>query len=89
MHHTKEIHRQPNCFHLAPFSECFLFSAALVATPDDMPTFTSKDEFKGEFIGDVTLMSNAAEALPSQLDSKMSAVLVFDLSSPQPHPTSR
>ena len=74
-----------NSLHLASFSEWFLFSAALAATPGVMPTSTTKDEFSR----DVTLMSNAAKALPSPLETKMSAGLVFSLSSPQPQPPSR
>ena len=63
---------------------------ALAATSGDMPASTTKDGCRGGGGGGgVTHMSYASEALPSQLETKMSAGLVYDLSSPQPHPTLR
>ena len=60
------------------FSECFLNSAALAATPEYMPASIITLELSG----DVTMTSKAAEMLLSQLMTRMSAGRVLE--SPDP-----
>ena len=76
MHHNSTasgIHFQLNGAHFVSFSECFLNSAALAATPEYMPVTL-------ELSGDVTVTLKAAEMPLSQLVTRMSAERVLEQS---------
>ena len=68
------MHCQPSSEHFVSFCSCFLDSAAFAATPAEIPASETILGLSGE----VTVMSKAAVSLIPQLDTRISAGLIFE-----------